>query len=320
MIRSRLSLLKRRSQKKGTIQMTPQEWTLVLKKIAPKADPRFVKSFAACADEKFAQYGMTGTTEIAEFLGQVSHETAGFKEFTENMDYSAKRLMAVWPSRFKTLASASPYAHNPRDLANNVYANRMGNGPESSGDGYANRGGGLLHHTGKGEYDRVKKRTGHSQDTVRDASRADAMLDAGITYIIDRGVMPLLKAGRTDDATRKINGGLIGAPERRIAVARAKAVLAGQPMPKARMTFEKRDAAATTAKVASLSSTASVAAPVAAPKQEAGSSGSTMLIVGMVVAVAFAAVAALAWSRKNKIQSEMDAEKALKIELMGSAS
>ncbi len=79
----------------------------------------------------------------------------------ENMNYTAKRIMQVWPSRFKTLASAQPYANNPEKLGNYVYGNRLGNGPVSSGDGYRYRGRGIgAQFTGRVNYEKFSKLMG----------------------------------------------------------------------------------------------------------------------------------------------------------------
>lgn len=92
----------------------------------------------------------------AYMLATVRHEVgADMIPIVENMNYSAKRMMQVWPSRFKTLAAAQPYAHNPEKLGNNVYANRLGNGPPESGDGYRYRGRGIgAQFTGRVNYEK----------------------------------------------------------------------------------------------------------------------------------------------------------------------
>ncbi|MDD3280940.1 MAG: hypothetical protein PHC83_05140 [Bacteroidales bacterium] len=96
---------------------------------------------------------------LAHFLSQAGEETGGFSKtsVTENLNYSAKRLVQVWPSRFsltpiKGKELASNYANNPEKLGNFVYANRMGNGDVSSGDGYLYRGRGVFQLTGKNNY------------------------------------------------------------------------------------------------------------------------------------------------------------------------
>ena len=98
-----------------------------------------------------AYFGLT-RAEAAHFFGQLACETGNFKLFSENLNYSAKRLLEVFPRYFKTLASANDYAYNTVAIANKVYANRMGNGPEESGDGWRYRGRGAIQLTGKNNY------------------------------------------------------------------------------------------------------------------------------------------------------------------------
>lgn len=89
---------------------------------------------------------------VAAFLSQVAVESQELNRVAENLNYTATRLMQVWPKRFPTLVSASDCAGSPERLANRVYGGRLGNGPEASGDGYRYRGRGLLQITGRTNY------------------------------------------------------------------------------------------------------------------------------------------------------------------------
>lgn len=303
--------------------MTATDWAAIIRKVAPKADPVFVASFAREADAQFGFWRVYTPSAVAGFLGHAAHETGGFKSFTENMSYSAERIRQVWPSRFASAAAAAPYARNPARLANKVYANRMGNGPESSGDGWANRGGGLFQHTGKAEYARVARRTGHSQEEVRDPTRADAMLAAGLTYCLDREMLPALVAGDVPASTKKLNGGQIGLADRRIQIARFEAALSGATMPAARTTLERRDRAqaqaAATATASGGSATAGAMVESAAPAQPVATIAAppvqslpphAALAIGLVLALALAGVAAWRWRQARREQSALDAERA----------
>lgn len=88
---------------------------------------------------------------VAAFLAQTAHESGEFKFITENLNYSADALLRVFPNYFNTQQAAA-YARKPEQIANHVYGNRMGNGPELSGDGWKYRGRGLLQITGKSNY------------------------------------------------------------------------------------------------------------------------------------------------------------------------
>lgn len=301
--------------------MTATDWAGVIRKVAPKADPRFVASFAVHADEQFGYWRVNQAKAVAGFLGHAAHETGGFKSFTENMSYSADRIRQVWPSRFASAAAAAPYARNPEKLANKVYAARMGNGPEASGDGWANRGGGLFQHTGKAEYARVQRRTGHGQGEVRDPARADAMLAAGLTYCLDREMLPALVAGDVPASTKRLNGGQIGLADRRIMIARCEAALEGAAMPVARTTLERRDraqaqavgtasaagASAATGSVVETSAPPPAAVPLAEP---AGLPPNVAIGVGLGLALLLAGIAAWRWLQARREQSSLDAERA----------
>lgn len=303
--------------------MTATDWAGVIRKVAPKADPVFVASFAAHAEQQFGFWRVNQAKAVAGFLGHAAHETGGFRSFTENMRYSAARIRQVWPSRFPSVAAAQPYAGNPEKLANKVYSGRMGNGGEASGDGFAYRGGGLFQHTGKAEYDRDLRRTGHSQEEVRDRTRADAMLAAGLTYCLDREMLPSLVAGDVPASTKRLNGGQIGLADRRIQIARFEAALSGATMPAARTTLERRDRAQAQA-VASVtasggSATAGVTVEtvtqVPAPVPAAPAAAETLppnaaLSLGLVLALALACVAAWRWWQGRREQARLDAERA----------
>lgn len=92
--------------------------------------------------------------EIASFLAQCMHESSMFSRIEENLNYRAERLLAVFPRYFRDLEHAKQYAHNPEKLASYVYANRMGNGPAETGDGWKFRGRGLIQLTGKWNYEK----------------------------------------------------------------------------------------------------------------------------------------------------------------------
>jgi putative chitinase len=93
-------------------------------------------------------YGIDSVMEVAAFLAQVGHESGSFKFFKENLNYSAEGLLKIFPKYFNA-ATAATYARNPEKIANRVYANRMGNGDEASGDGWKYKGLGCIQITGK---------------------------------------------------------------------------------------------------------------------------------------------------------------------------
>jgi putative chitinase len=106
-----------------------------------------------------AEFGITTKLRLAHFLAQCAHESTGFTATAENLNYSAQRILVVFKKYFKTVDPAG-YAHNPQKLGSRVYANRMGNGDEASGDGFNFRGRGYIQLTGKNNYSEFSNSVG----------------------------------------------------------------------------------------------------------------------------------------------------------------
>jgi len=119
-----------------------------LQSILPRAPAEWLE---ALIDEA-PKWGLDTDNEMASFVAQLAHESAELTRLEESLNYSAERLMQVWPKRFPTLDAALPYAHSPASLANHVYASRLGNGDEGSGDGWLFRGRGPIQVTGRRNY------------------------------------------------------------------------------------------------------------------------------------------------------------------------
>ena len=157
-------------------------------------------------------YDIDTLNEMASFLAQFGHETMGFTRFEENLNYSASRLMAVWPSRFPDLHTATLYAHNPEALANKVYGGRMWNNLPNDGWTYRGRGPQL---TGKHNYCRASVMV-----NINLIGRPELMLDPDIGVKVACAGWKALKLDWYDDdddmraETRIINGGEIGLKER----------------------------------------------------------------------------------------------------------
>ena len=103
-------------------------------------------------NETFARFSILSLVQQASFIGQCGHECGNFKVLEENLNYRAETLMKLWAKRFPTIEIANEYARNPKKIANKVYASRMGNRDESSGDGYRFRGRGCIQLTGHANY------------------------------------------------------------------------------------------------------------------------------------------------------------------------
>lgn len=135
------------------VQVTVEQ----VERLAPRMRPGYRAAFAQ-GQAVLDRWGITASPRrVAHFLAQVLHESQALTLEYENLDYSAARLAAVWPSRFRPKGALDPaaYAHNPRKLANLVYGKRMGNA--GADDGYRYRGRGMLQLTGKDSYARVTR-------------------------------------------------------------------------------------------------------------------------------------------------------------------
>ena len=112
----------------------------------------YVEQWCAALNKILPEYDINSPARIAAFIGQTYVESGGYTALRENLNYQAASLMRVWPSRFPTMEIANQYAHNQEMIANRAYSDRMGNGPESSGDGWKYCGRGLIQLTGHDNY------------------------------------------------------------------------------------------------------------------------------------------------------------------------
>lgn len=161
----------------------------------------------------------------AAFIAQLAHESQGFSRFSENLNYRAERLFDVFGKYF-TEDEAQEFARQPEKIANRVYANRLGNGDEDSGDGWRYRGRGFIQLTGKDNY-REAGRFLHL-DMVSQPELAEGLEAAARTaawYWTSRELNSFADRGQFDTITKRINGGLNGLNDRRAYYRKAKEVL-----------------------------------------------------------------------------------------------
>jgi putative chitinase len=112
----------------------------------------YLDNWLEALNEILPEYEIDTPKRVAAFIAQCAHESGGFKFLKENLNYRAESLLKIFPKYFKTLAEANQYARQPEKIANKIYGGRMGNGPESSGDGFRYCGRGLIQLTGKDNY------------------------------------------------------------------------------------------------------------------------------------------------------------------------
>ena len=179
-------------------------------------------------NEAFTRWGIVTPQQQAAFIGQCGHECGNFKVLEENLNYRAETLMKLWPKRFPTREIADQYARNPKKIANMVYANRMGNRDEASGDGYRFRGRGCIQLTGSTNYFHAGKALGVDLWAEPDlvATPQYAALTAGWFWSTHK-LNALADVSNWVGLTKKINGGTIGLDDRVKHTNQALAVLGG---------------------------------------------------------------------------------------------
>ena len=152
---------------------------------------------------------------VAAFIAQTAHESGGYTALQENLNYSAAGLHSTWPTRFTSVEAAQPYNRNPQAIANKVYASRMGNGPEESGEGYAYRGRGLLQLTGKANYTDFATYAGMAvEDAPAYIETPRGAVHSACWFWFSNDLNTYADAGDFTGMTKRINGGTIGLADR----------------------------------------------------------------------------------------------------------
>ena len=162
------------------------------------------------------KYEINTVDRVAAFLAQCGHESLDFTVLQENLNYGAKGLLGLFKKYFPNEALAKEYERKPEKIANKIYENRMGNGPESSGDGWAHRGRGAIQLTGKLNYQAFANSIGVTlDDAIHYCETMDGAIESAcwfwsknkLNVIADKNDIVLL--------TKKINGGTIGLEDRK---------------------------------------------------------------------------------------------------------
>jgi putative chitinase len=170
--------------------------------------------FVSALNDAMSRFKIEGRLRVAAFLAQVGHESGQLRTLVENLNYSAEGLIRTWPTRFN-LVTATGVARKPEQIANIVYASRLGNGPAVTGDGWRYRGRGLIQVTGKTNYQNAGTALGLdlvSHPELLEQPEHAAMSAAWFWAV--NGLNELADAGLFDKITRKVNGGLTGQDDR----------------------------------------------------------------------------------------------------------
>ncbi|KLT48618.1 glycoside hydrolase family 19 protein [Pasteurella multocida] len=175
-----------------------------------KIFPRATRGIYQVLEKNIEKAGCLTKPQQAMFLAQCGHESAGFSTFSENLNYSEYALLRVFRKYFNE-TTAKQYARNQQMIANRVYANRMGNGDERSGDGWRYRGRGIIQITGKNNYTAFKSWLGRDIQLDDIANNLDLAVKVGVWFWLAND---LAQINSVEKATRRVNGGLNGLEDR----------------------------------------------------------------------------------------------------------
>lgn len=168
--------------------------------------------------DTMSKFELNTPLRLAHFLAQCGHESGGFKFLRENLNYSAKGLMGIFKKYFPNEAIANQYQRQPDKIANKVYASRMGNGPEASGDGAKFKGRGFIQLTGKDNYTAFTKSIGEDCVANPDLVATKYPLASAAWFFYKNNLHKIADEGASDlvvtKVTKRVNGGTIGLPDR----------------------------------------------------------------------------------------------------------
>lgn len=195
-----------------------------IRRAVPEVGSKHIDSFVASFNMYAVHFGINTPLRIAHFLCQTIWESNYLKSVEENLNYSAQGLLKTFP-RYFTEETAKEYAHQPLRIANRVYAGRMGNGNEASGDGYKYKGRGFIMLTGKENYQKFNKYDLCTEDVVNHPEEvAEFPLNqlAAMFFWEANNLNALADRDDCQAITRKINGGLNGLSNRQFLLRRFK--------------------------------------------------------------------------------------------------
>jgi putative chitinase len=213
------------SEGANIVEITKQQ----LQQIIPK-NP-YIDQWCSALNQLLPDYGIDTPQRVAAFLAQCAHESGNFVFLKENLNYRAASLRKIFPKYFPTDALAEQYASLPNKaeaIANRIYANRMGNGPEESGDGYRYCGRGLIQLTGRNNYEAF----GDSIESTPEEVSAyletfEGAVQSACWFWETNNLNQFADTDDIKTMTRRINGGFIGLEDRIKHYEHAKHVFGG---------------------------------------------------------------------------------------------
>lgn len=175
------------------------------------------QSVIAQLPQVISEFNITSSLRLSHFLAQCSHESGGFKATVENLNYSADGLKKIFPKYFPGNLNES-YARNPEKIASRVYASRMGNGPETTKDGFKFRGRGYIQLTGKENYLKFGKFIGEDLISNPDLVATSYPLASAAFFFESNKLWAICDKGAdratVTAVTKRVNGGTIGLEDR----------------------------------------------------------------------------------------------------------
>ena len=178
--------------------------------------------------EILPDYDINTVQRVSAFLAQCAHESGGFRAIKENLNYKAESLCKVWPRLFPNIDIARQYAMQPERIANRAYGNRMGNGPEESGDGWKFCGRGLIQLTGKDNYTRYAASTEQTLDEASEhLTTFEGCVQSAAWFWEANNLNQYADSGDILTMTNRINGGTLGLEDRQKHYTHAIHVLQG---------------------------------------------------------------------------------------------
>ena len=183
-------------------------------KLTTKLNVAIMSEVASIVDK----FNITNPLRLSHFLSQCAHESANFTALRENLNYSADGLLKIFPKYFKDRATAEAYARKPEKIGARVYANRMGNGNEESGEGYKFRGRGYIQLTGKDNYKQFGVFVGEDLVNTPDLVATQYPLTSAAFFFNKNGLWAICDKGDSVDVvtqvTKRVNGGTHGLQDR----------------------------------------------------------------------------------------------------------
>ena len=175
---------------------------------------QYVEHWQEALEQLLPDYDINTPQRIAAFVAQCAHESGGFTTLKENLNYRAVTLRKVFPKYF-TEASAEAFAGKQEAIANRVYANRMGNGPEESGDGFRYCGRGLIQLTGKDNYQNFADSVEMAVEDVPEyLGTFEGAVQSACWFWENNNLNQWADKGDIVTLTKRINGGTIGLEDR----------------------------------------------------------------------------------------------------------